>query len=45
MHLAHRIFDGIPGREYVKYDTFLHVAVPRTEEGKLWDGDINVDLE
>jgi len=38
MYLAHRIFDGIPGHEYVKYDTFLHVAVPREEAEKLWDG-------
>jgi uncharacterized protein YcbK (DUF882 family) len=38
IYLAHRLFSGIPGNEYVKYDTFLHVAVPRTEAGKLWDG-------
>jgi len=47
MYLAHRIFDGIPGREYVKYDTFLHVAMPRGEAGKLWNGggvvDVNVN--
>ena len=45
MYLAHRIFDGIPGREYVKYDTFLHVAVPREEAGKLWGGDAIIDVQ
>ena len=38
IYLAHRVFSGIPGSEYVKYDTFLHVAVAREEAGKLWDG-------
>ena len=42
IYLAHRIFDGIPGREYVKYSTFLHVAVPRAEAGKVWDGSVSI---
>jgi len=40
MYLAYRIFDGIPGREYVKYDTFLHVAAPREEASRLWSGGV-----
>ena len=47
MYLAHRLFDGIPGREYVKYSTYLHVAVPRVEAGTLWSGNaaVNIDLK
>ena len=45
MYLVHRLFDGIPGREYVKYDTFLHVAVARAEAGRLWGGSASyIDL-
>ncbi len=35
--LAKRMF-GIPGWEVKEYPTFLHVAVPRSEEARKWNG-------
>jgi len=42
MYMAHRIFDGILGREYSKYDIFLHVAVPREEACKIRNGESTI---
>ncbi|MCR4817389.1 MAG: hypothetical protein K5841_00350 [Fretibacterium sp.] len=35
--LAKRMF-GLTGWEVKEYPTFLHVAVPRSEEGRKWNG-------
>ena len=44
IYLVNRLFDAIVDREYVKYDTFLHVAVPRGEIGNLWDGNAGINF-
>lgn len=33
-----RLTEGRDGWEVIFYDTFVHVAVPRDEAGKLWNG-------
>ena len=35
--LAKRMF-GLPGWEVKEYPTFMHVAVPRDEAGRKWNG-------